>query len=147
MFDQYSHEASGMQSDNKGRKIGPAVSFQVIHLLQSHVSRLQFYEDWVSALFMRRAQRWVGMAVASVCHASGLMGKNGRNLQLIMPCLEMFVSRLSPISFPSLGLLIFSRLISSLKFAAPRALSFASTYLHLALTPSPSFLISFCCFT
>ncbi|KAK7882328.1 hypothetical protein WMY93_028502 [Mugilogobius chulae] len=34
-----------------------------------------------------------GMAVAAACHASGLMGKNDRNLQLIMPRSEMFVSR------------------------------------------------------
>lgn len=33
------------------------------------------------------------MAMAAACRASGLMGKNDRNLQLIMPRSEMFVSR------------------------------------------------------
>lgn len=33
------------------------------------------------------------VVVASACRASGLMGKNDRNLQLIMPRSEMFVSR------------------------------------------------------
>lgn len=40
-----------------------------------------------------RANVGANMAVAAACPASGLMGRNDRNLELIMQGLEMFVSR------------------------------------------------------
>lgn len=43
--------------------------------------------------FCVRLSVGAGMAVDAACHASGLMGKNDRNLQLIMSRSEMFVSR------------------------------------------------------
>ena len=95
MLDQYGHEASGMQKEGDiSYAVLPLSTFSIsCPLLSFSITCVYFIRTDLVLPMCVRLSAGARMVVASACHASGLMGKNDRNLQLIMPGLEMFVSR------------------------------------------------------
>ncbi|KAK5605465.1 hypothetical protein CRENBAI_012564 [Crenichthys baileyi] len=89
-FPRKGHGASGMQ-----RRKGTSM-LDAFPVSATFAATITFYPDYYEGLstpVMCQARGWSRHGMAPACRASGLMGKNDRNLRLIMPGLEMFVTR------------------------------------------------------